>query len=417
MSPLDQSRTVRINESPHSAGAAGSREWAAPLAGDYVVVDRSSDEAWIIDDPVIVRLTGGRLLATWTVRTRTNDRTRPLTYRCAMAHSDDDGANWRRIGELSAVSALAFIHGGDLLLMHHEQGRRNICLRRSNDEGLTWSDPITLFEGEFWNAPTAMATRNGMLYRALDAPVEGRSLSETRQSRVIAGDLDGDLMDPGAWRISPGVAYPGTPAGLSRGMYPFGQHPRVRVHDHWLEPNVVNVRGRLRVFHRTRIDGYATTSIAGICDLEDDGNAMTYRFAQFHPLPGAQNQFHILYDETTDLYWMTSNIPTDSQDVLGHGEELWKRRFKSGMGNERRMLLLFYSADALNWFQAGVIAMSANPLQSYHYTYPLPDGEDLLILSRTSVNAPNQHDSDTVTFHRVRRFRRLAVNLQADIPD
>jgi hypothetical protein len=33
------------------------------------------------------------------------------------------------------------------------------------------------------------------------------------------------------------------------------------------------------------------------------------------------------------------------------------------------------------------------------------------VISRSSINAPNQHDADHATFHRVRNFRRLALNL------
>jgi hypothetical protein len=59
--------------------------------------------------------------------------------------------------------------------------------------------------------------------------------------------------------------------------------------------------------------------------------------------------------------------------------------------------------------------MSANPLQSFHYAAPLIDGDDLLIISRTSRDANNQHDSDLVTFHRVADFRRLALDLRPGI--
>jgi hypothetical protein len=45
------------------------------------------------------------------------------------------------------------------------------------------------------------------------------------------------------------------------------------------------------------------------------------------------------------------------------------------------------------------------------YARPVIDGADLAVISRTSVNAPNQHDSDYATFHRVRNFRSLALNL------
>ena len=93
-------------------------------------------------------------------------------------------------------------------------------------------------------------------------------------------------------------------------------------------------------------------------------------------------------------------------------EKLKAMGFHQAPGNERRILMLLYSLDALNWFQAGCIAMSRDPLQSYHYAAPLIDGDDLLILSRTSSpNARHQHDSDLVTFHRVRDFRSLALDL------
>ena len=39
------------------------------------------------------------------------------------------------------------------------------------------------------------------------------------------------------------------------------------------------------------------------------------------------------------------------------------------------------------------------------------DGDDLAIIALSSVQAANQHDADTASFHRVRNFRRLALDL------
>jgi hypothetical protein len=39
------------------------------------------------------------------------------------------------------------------------------------------------------------------------------------------------------------------------------------------------------------------------------------------------------------------------------------------------------------------------------------DGDDLVLISRTSVHGRDQHDADLVTFHRVRGFRALAMDL------
>ena len=162
---------------------------------------------------------------------------------------------------------------------------------------------------------------------------------------------------------------------------------------------------------RVRIAQYATSNICAICDLVDDGKKLHLKFTQFSSMPGGQHKFHIIYDDVSRLFWSPVNLATDSQNSQGLAHKLWKMRWHSGMGNERRFLMLYYSLDALNWFQACCIAMSTKPLQSFMYAAPLVDGDDMLILSRTSKNGRNQHDADLITFHRIRDFRSLALNL------
>ena len=45
------------------------------------------------------------------------------------------------------------------------------------------------------------------------------------------------------------------------------------------------------------------------------------------------------------------------------------------------------------------------------YARPVIDGDDLAIIARSSIHAPNQHDADYATFHRVKNFRSLALKL------
>jgi hypothetical protein len=73
--------------------------------------------------------------------------------------------------------------------------------------------------------------------------------------------------------------------------------------------------------------------------------------------------------------------------------------------------MLQYSLDGLNWFPAGCVAQAGKLSQSFMYARPVIDGDDLAIVARSSVHAPNQHDADDCTFHRVRDFRRLALKL------
>ena len=111
------------------------------------------------------------------------------------------------------------------------------------------------------------------------------------------------------------------------------------------------------------------------------------------------------------LYWMLSSPVTDAQNSQDWQDEWQSRGFSNAMGNERRILMLYYSIDALNWFQAGCVAMWPSLLQAFNYAAPLVSGDDLLIISRTAKNARNQHDADLVTLHRVKRFRSFALDL------
>jgi hypothetical protein len=220
---------------------------------------------------------------------------------------------------------------------------------------------------------------------------------------VIVGDLSRDLADPAAWRISDGLPCPRVPASLTRG------EGRSSI----LEGNVTEVNGRLQVSWRFMIDGRDTVGVAAICDLADDGKNLDYRFRQFHPLPGAQNQFHIVRDEVTGLYWMNATLPTHSQDQdPAFNAQLGANpRYQGTPGNERRILALFCSFDALNWLPAGYIIVWPLARQASNYCGLLIDGEDLLVAARTSRDGANQHDNDLTTFHRVRNFRESVAML------
>ena len=50
------------------------------------------------------------------------------------------------------------------------------------------------------------------------------------------------------------------------------------------------------------------------------------------------------------------------------------------------------------------------------YPSAVVHGDDLLFISRTSREAQNQHDADLVTFHRITKFRSLAMDLVPKLP-
>jgi len=346
--------------------------------------------------------------------------------------SDDGGASWKRLpaesvfwcGQLfSHGKALYFIGGGpnNAVLRHPDHGMRII---RSNDDGQTWTAPVTLFKGLYQNQASSYVIRNGQFYWCMDDGASN-AWAGGGNTYVIAGDLSKDLLDPASWRISAPLPAPELPPSMSRPRISDGA---IKVNDDGgqlssgvrgaiLEGNVVEVNGQLQLSWRYQITGRGrsrdSVGIGVICDLKDDGKTLDYRFRQFYALPGAQVQFNIVHDSVGGLYWMNANLPTRTQDQ----DPAWNEQLKSNKhymgspGNERRILALYCSFDALNWLPAGYIVVWPQVRQASQYCGLLIDGDDLLVVARTSRAGLNQHDNDLTTFHRVRNFRERAAFL------
>ena len=390
----------------------GASSWAQQATGgkpgpmldaEMQVVAESPDPGRLfVYEPALVKLPSGRLLVTFE-HTRI-DANAEVPHRFRLAVSEDSGRTWRQLPPLDLHSAQPFVHKSELYLLGNVAIRRNIVILRSGDEGRSWTGPVTLFEGSYWNAPTGVLIKEGRLYRSFNLHENADGTPNLRNYQgcvVIAGNLSRNLLDPAAWRMSNRLDYPGTPRLLTR--VPVAG----RRADHWLESNLLEVKSEIRGFHRLRIPGGAghglthqsTAGLAAVTNLTDDGKTLKHSFGQFYPIPGAQNKFHMIRDEPSGLYWMAGNIPVDS---LG----------RPPGGDDRRILILMYSVDAHNWFQAGCVAMSKKPREAYNYASLLPDGDDLLLAVRTALGGRHSQAKSThITFHRVRGFRSLALDL------
>lgn len=371
--------------------------------------------------PSLAKLPSGNLIAAAPVGLAYPDGGRGLrTLR--FYRSTDAGVSWKQVCELphDSCEPNLIVHQGRLYLLitpngnnkHLDRshfprdGKWGIWVSVSDDEGATWSPIKRVIDGPLLpgqsaavlntGGQTAMIVRNGTLYLSVSHQFE--------KMAAVACRLDQGLLEPAAWRISEMVEMP-IPRELADESFKGATIMRV------LEGNVVVVANRLLVVARAIINGGGTANMGAVFEIVDGpGEPLQLKFLQFYPTPGGQLKFYIQRDDVSRLYWMASNLPTNPTFLIN--DENWsKARQLHASPSDRRSLTLWYSVDSLNWFPAGWVAKARGWTQSFHYPVMLIDGDDLILVSRTARESGNQHNVDLITFHRIARFRDLAVDL------
>ncbi|MBI1369625.1 MAG: hypothetical protein GC162_13345 [Planctomycetes bacterium] len=387
-------------ESRADEGAKSPPSAPLLLAPEATIITRTpSVKTHWIHDPGMARFDDGELFVTAHIRPR--DEKNPWITK--PYRSVDGGKNWQALPEIPFTDTTPIVHEGKLHVLGQTRHGGSWYAMVSEDRGATWSKPTLLLEGSYWNCKTSMTVRAGQLYWAMNSgdPFYANIVG-------VACDLKVGLLNPAAWRCSQVLTPPlptlCIPASQSGGA----DDSAMRC----LEPNVIEVNGRLRVIARCNTGGRGQiASLAAVFDLDDRNGALQLTFSHYHPIPGAQCKMFMFHDEKSRLYWMLSNLVADPLDQLGWFEHADKSRLKGGPSNDRRALYLHYGCDGLSWFPAGCVAKAELMRQSFMYPCAAIDGDDLVFISRTSVDGLNQHDADLCTFHRIADFRRLAIDI------
>lgn len=378
--------------------AAAPTSMNGPLAQDYVVVARVPDRTKFIHDPAMEILPNGTLVAASPIWGRQPPREKNVE----ISRSKDGGKTWEVVSVQPWAEACLFVYQGKLYMFTQLVTWEGVWVSMSEDEGKTWTTAVEVIKGapnrQHWNIQLGMVVKNGWLYWA-----NGKAYQDMG---AVACDLGKGLLNPAAWIASNVLVMP-IPNEVVWNSFTSGATMRC------LEGNVVHVGGKLLVIARAVINRYGTANMAAVFELKHDAGKLELSFAQLYPVPGGQCKFHILYDEKSKMFWMASNYPTNSQDLIRAAQRFPDAYSGTGrtVREDRRILMLSYSLDALNWFTAGCIAKAEKLTQSFMYPTMVFDGEDIALLSRSARDSGDYHDADLATFHRVRNFRSLAMDV------
>ena len=310
--------------------------------------------------------------------------------------SHDKGRAWQSLAEVHGQywSSL-FAHRGALYLSGPSREYGLLAMRRSDDGGKTWSEPrdensgLLRAEGKYHCAPVPVVAHDGRLWRACEDGMAPGQWPFHFRAFMMSAPEDADLLRRENWTFSNILAR--DPSWLG------GQF------NGWLEGNAV-VTPDGEIVNILRVDVNSVPEKAALQKLSADGKTLSFDpQSGFIDFPGGCKKFTIRRDPQGDGYWSLSNaIPP--------------RHRGPNPGSVRNTLALIHSSDLLKWEVRAVLLYHPDQRRhGFQYVDWLFEGEDIVAAIRVAFDdasggAPNQHDSNFITFQRFAGFRNLHAN-------
>lgn len=306
-----------------------------------------------------------------------------------LYRSSDKGETWNHLRDFDGFFWTGlFTHRGAVFLLGLDKHHGNILIRKSADNGKTWTEPAIIAEGQFHTAPMPVIEHDGRLWRAIEDAHTSNKWGERYRARMMSAPADADLLDPASWTISNALAR--DPAWLENDGFAA-----------WLEGNAVAAPDG-SMCNILRVDTPGLPEKAAIVRVSADGTAATFDPRNdLIDLPGGAKKFTIRKDPAGPGYWTIASMVRDGQAVAGRPAAV------------RNTLALLHSPDLRNWQVRSILLRHPDRAKhGFQYVDWQFDGDDLIAACRTAWDdaeggARNNHDANFLTFHRWENFRKL----------
>jgi hypothetical protein len=362
-----------------------------------------------VGTPTLVKLDSGELLAAHDYQGKgIYQQLKHYRYKTSVYRSEDDGLTWELTADLQgSIWSTLFVNKGSVYLLGTSCDYGNIIIRRSNDSGFTWTNPVDertglLFRGgneycppNYHHSGNNVMKFENRLYTAYenDDPFEWPG---GFRAFVLSAHEDSDLIKASSWIKSNEVAFP--------------RNSAYRV-DGWLEGNiVVDIDGKpcniLRLQPNLSNEYFSSKTKFAIdktafLKIENYGQQLTNDPERwFVDLPGGMSKFTIRRDDIGYRYWVLANDMSNGPPRI-----------------HRNILSLFSSTNLSSWSKHTSLMEDLHektPEESAKKTgFQYPDwqfdGDDIIYLVRTAYKgAPNYHDANRITFGRIKDFRKIS---------
>lgn len=309
--------------------------------------------------------------------------------------SVDGGKQWSSVSEINGQFwSQLFVHRDTLYLIGTEKVNGDIVIRRSADEGVSWTSPTTQLNGRlttggrFHGAPTPVISHQGRLWKGMEDVLGGGSVWGQGFRAFVMSVADSvDLLKASNWTFSNRMGF--NPSYLNGD---FGG---------WLEGNAVVAPGGGVVNLLRTHYGVNGDELLSVMKLNAGGTTATFDpDSGFVDFPGGCKKFAVRRDPYDLSYWSLTNYVPD--------------RFKGNNPERtRNTVALLRSTDLVNWEVRAIVLhhpdISKHGFQYLDFQFV---GTDIVCVSRTAYDdyaggADSQHNANFLTFHRIRDFRNV----------